>query len=85
MGFPFPYGLRVTSSGRWRAPADRDRLLHWAWATNAAASVAGSEAAMCVALQFGFTAVMIAGAAAYVLALAIVGISAYRYGNPVDI
>jgi hypothetical protein len=74
MGMPFPTGLRVLAA----APAPEfpagqaasDNAVEWAWAMNAAASVLGSVLAMVIAIQFGLTATLACGAAAYALALA---------------
>jgi hypothetical protein len=73
MGMPFPTGLRALAA----LPAtefppeqgDRDNAVEWAWAMNAAASVLGSVLAMVIAIQFGLTATLACGAAAYLLAL----------------
>ena len=71
MGMPFPTGLRILASSP--APAfpgpDADQAVEWAWAMNAAASVLGSVLAMVIAMQFGLTATLLCGAAAYLLAL----------------
>jgi spermidine synthase len=71
MGMPFPTGLRALAA----APAPEfpggrpDNAVEWAWAMNAAASVLGSVSAMVIAIQFGLTATLACGAAAYLLAL----------------
>ena len=73
MGMPFPTGLRALAalpapefpSG----PGASDNSVEWAWAMNAAASVLGSVLAMVIAIQFGLTATLTSGAAAYLLAL----------------
>ena len=73
MGMPFPTGLRALAalpapefpSG----PGASDNSVEWAWAMNAAASVLGSVLAMVIAIQFGLTATLTCGAAAYLLAL----------------
>jgi spermidine synthase len=68
MGMPFPTGLRALvakSSGQ----ITDDNAVEWAWAMNAAASVLGSVLAMVIAIQFGLTATLASGAAAYLLAL----------------
>jgi hypothetical protein len=73
MGMPFPTGLRALAS----APAPgfpagkyaSHNAVEWAWAMNAAASVLGSVLAMVIAIQFGLTATLACGAAAYLLAL----------------
>jgi hypothetical protein len=75
MGMPFPTGLRAL------APVQKPELpgstmgaentLEWAWAMNAAASVLGSVLAMVIAIQFGLTITLACGAAAYLIALAL--------------
>ena len=71
MGMPFPTGLRALAA----TPAPEfpsgqsDNAVEWAWAMNAAASVLGSVSAMVIAIQFGLTATLACGAAAYFLAL----------------
>jgi len=75
MGMPFPTGLRALAA----APAPEfpaglgasDNAVEWAWAMNAAASVLGSVSAMVIAIQFGLTVTLACGAAAYLLALAL--------------
>ncbi|MGA8762030.1 MAG: hypothetical protein WB562_03990 [Candidatus Sulfotelmatobacter sp.] len=73
MGMPFPTGLRAVAGlpapefPGGQAPADN--AIEWAWAMNAAASVLGSVLAMVIAIQFGLTATLACGAAAYLLAL----------------
>ncbi len=72
MGMPFPTGLRALASAPVAGfPASPDNAVEWAWAMNAAASVLGSVLAMVVAIQFGLTATLACGAAAYFLALAL--------------
>ncbi|MGA7462383.1 MAG: hypothetical protein WBW69_19270 [Candidatus Korobacteraceae bacterium] len=70
MGMPFPSGLRALTSS---ATAEESRAKHgaieWAWAMNAASSVLGSVLAIVIAIQFGLTATLTCGAAAYVIAL----------------
>jgi len=70
MGMPFPTGLRALAA----APASisADNALEWAWAMNSAASVLGSVLAMVIAIQFGLTATLACGAAAYLLALVLI-------------
>jgi spermidine synthase len=75
MGMPFPTGLRALASPA--APEflaesfSSDNAVEWAWAMNAAASVLGSVLAMVIAIQFGLTVTLACGAAAYLLALAV--------------
>ncbi len=67
MGMPFPNGLRALA-GASRAQLKNeleDNAVEWAWAMNAAASVLGSVLAMVIAIQFGLTATLACGAAAY--------------------
>ncbi len=75
MGMPFPTGLRALAI---RSALDvlggatnEDNAVEWAWAMNAAASVLGSVLAMVIAIQFGLTATLACGLAAYVGALAL--------------
>ncbi len=63
MGMPFPTMMRRVSS--W-SPG----MVPWCWSLNGSASVLGSVAGVIVALAFGFSASLIIGGAAYVLALA---------------
>jgi len=66
MGLPFPSGIRgLNAKGRGG--------VEWAWALNAAASVLGSVLAILLAIHFGLSAVLLAGAAAYLLALLLAG------------
>jgi len=72
MGMPFPTGLRALAAAPApEFPASQDNGVEWAWAMNAAASVLGSVLAMVVAIQFGLTTTLACGAAAYLLALAL--------------
>jgi len=77
MGMPFPSGLRALSPQQVHrrdlsgAPKDHGGhgAIEWAWAMNAASSVLGSVLAIVIAIQFGLTATLACGAAAYVIAL----------------
>lgn len=69
MGIPFPSGLRLLEAAH--APSVR-----WAWSINAASSVLGSVGALVLALYLGLTQTLLAGGACYVLALAILMLSA---------
>ena len=75
MGMPFPTGLRALLAGSFQhSPPNatsEDNAVEWAWAMNAAASVLGSVLAMVIAIQFGLTATLACGVAAYALALAL--------------
>ena len=65
MGIPFPTGLA-------RLKRTSPEAIRWAWALNAAASVLGSAAAICLAIYIGLRATVLAGALLYIAALAIV-------------
>lgn len=58
MGLPFPLGLAWLER---RGP----RLIPWAWAVNGCASVVSGVLAAMAALSYGFSAVLLAGAACY--------------------
>jgi len=66
LGIPFPAAMSSLGS---RARI----LLPWAWAVNGTASVAGSLGAVLVAMNYGYTATLAAGAALYAVALAVTG------------
>jgi len=78
MGMPFPTGLRALANkpaSKFPAPPENEssgNLVEWAWAMNAASSVLGSVVAIIIAIQFGLNATLASGAAAYLLALALV-------------
>jgi len=67
MGMPFPSGLRALAGSR--RGETKDNTVEWAWAMNAGASVLGSVLAMIIAIQFGLSATLACGAAAYLAAL----------------
>jgi hypothetical protein len=62
MGLPFPAALERLGSRGGAA------LVGWAWAANGCASVIGPVAAVMLAMDLGFTWVLVLGAVAYVLA-----------------
>jgi hypothetical protein len=62
MGIPFAAGLRYLERSH---PA----FIPWAWGLNGLTSVLGSVAAVMVAMRAGFTVVLVAGAAVYVVGL----------------
>ena len=64
MGVPFPSGIAALQRSR---PA----LVPWAWGANGYASVVGSVAGALVALTWGFTLVMLAAGAMYLVAWAV--------------
>ena len=61
MGIPFPRAIRALGG---QAPA----LVPWAWAVNGSTSVVSAILATVLALSFGFTWVILGGAAAYLAA-----------------
>jgi hypothetical protein len=64
MGIPFPTGLM-------RLEKSFPRAVRWAWALNAAASVLGSVAAICLAIYIGLRATVLTGAFLYLCALSV--------------
>jgi len=69
LGMAFPLGMKI-ASGSGRAAA----LTPWLWGLNGAASVVASVLSVCIALAWSIPAAYWAGCAAYVAALAAVGI-----------
>ena len=67
MGIPFPRGINWLEG---HAP----ELIPWAWGVNGAASVIASVSAALLALSFGFSWVLVAGALCYGGALAVLGL-----------
>ena len=65
MGIPFPTGLT-------RLERSFPQAVRWAWALNAAASVLGSAAAICLAIYIGLRATVLMGALLYLAALTVV-------------
>jgi hypothetical protein len=76
MGIPLPSGLALLER---TAPG----LITWAWAVNGAASVIASILAALLALSFGFSAVLLLGAACYVGAL-LIATTLLRRRSPVS-
>ncbi|MDT8319272.1 MAG: hypothetical protein RQ826_01960 [Xanthomonadales bacterium] len=66
MGMPFPLGLARLSS---RAP----EFIPWAWGINGFASVISAALAILLAIEFGFTVVLLLALALYAAAAAILG------------
>ncbi len=80
MGMPFPSGLRaLTRLAEAGEARSKHGAIEWAWAMNAASSVLGSVLAIVIAIQFGLTATLACGAAAYVIALLL--LSTFRGSN----
>jgi hypothetical protein len=71
MGMPFPTGLRqlVSETLPTASAQFQTSTVEWAWAMNAASSVLGSVMAMVIAIQFGLSAALACGAAAYAVAI----------------
>ncbi len=65
MGIPFPSGMALL--GRTAGAS-----LPWCWALNGAAGILGSVGALLVALHFGYTGTLVAGAAVYASAAILV-------------
>jgi len=63
MGFPMPMAMA------WLARLGKQPILVWAWGTNGCFSVIGAAAVPIVATGFGLSAVLLAAAAAYLLAI----------------
>ena len=61
MGMPFPLGLA-------RVGAERPALVPWAWGINGCASVLSAVMATLLAIQFGFTVVVLAALLLYLVA-----------------
>jgi hypothetical protein len=75
MGMPFPKGLALVES---RGPG----MVAWAWGVNGATSVVASILAALLALSFGFSVVLIAGAACYLAAWVMAGRLRRPPGSP---
>lgn len=74
LGVPFPRGIGwLERSGPW--------LIPWAWGVNGAASVVASVGAALLALSFGFSWVLIAGAVCYGGALAVAASDRHRFAE----
>ncbi len=61
MGIMFPKGIALLEE-------HEPGLIPWAWAINGTVSVVSTAGAAVLALTFGFSAVLLGGAAAYALA-----------------
>jgi hypothetical protein len=76
MGIPFPSGLT-------RLEKSFPHAVRWAWALNAAASVLGSVAAICLAIYIGLRATVLMGALLYLAALSVVWLRKSAVAIPV--
>jgi spermidine synthase len=74
MGIPFPLGLKAVAVGA------RD-FIPWAWGINGFASVVSAALATVLAIEFGFTVVILLAIALYIAAAAILH-DARGYGAP---
>ena len=63
MGIPFPLGLWIVGQFD-----DGGRHVALAWAINGVMTVTGSVVAVAVAMQVGFSSVLLVGAGAYAIA-----------------
>jgi hypothetical protein len=61
MGIPLPAGVRLLAAGR-------PDLVPWAWGINGALSVIGATLAVFIAMNWGFSVTLLAGAALYLSA-----------------
>jgi len=66
MGMPFPLGLKALSQ-------HRKSLVPWAWGINGCLSVIASPLAILIAVEAGFTWVMVVAIAVYFLAMIVAG------------
>lgn len=62
MGMPFPFGLKLIAS-------KSNVQVPWAWGINGCLSVISSTLAPLIALEFGFSAVLLFAALAYFFAM----------------
>ncbi|MGE5360291.1 MAG: hypothetical protein ACM3NQ_14845 [Bacteroidales bacterium] len=65
MGIPLPAGIRLLR-------AQRAELIPWVWAMNGALSVVGATVAVFIAMNWGFSVTLLAGAGCYVMAAAVI-------------
>ena len=61
MGFPFPLGIRLLKEMR------MENYIPWMWGINGVGSVLGSVTTIVVAISFGFTQALLAGAVCYLI------------------
>ena len=71
MGMPLPAGIRLMA-------ANDSALVPWAWGMNGALSVIGATLAVFIAMNWGFSATLTAGAAIYLAAAVLLHSSADR-------
>ena len=66
MGMPFPIGLASLATGA-------AEFIPWAWGLNGFASVVSASLATLLAIQFGFTVVVLLALGLYLCAAALIG------------
>ncbi len=71
MGMPLPAGIRLMT-------ANHSTLVPWAWGMNGGLSVIGATLAVFIAMNWGFSATLLAGAATYLAAAVLLHKSADR-------
>ena len=71
MGMPLPAGIRLMT-------VSHSALVPWAWGMNGALSVIGATLAVFIAMNWGFSATLLTGAAVYVAAAVLLHTSADR-------
>jgi hypothetical protein len=75
MGIPLPKGIALLEERS-------SSLIAWAWGVNGAVSVVASILAALLALSFGFSVVLVLGAASYALALVLTAASRHPLRSP---
>jgi hypothetical protein len=72
MGVPFPLAIRSLKDRQ------LDHHLPWMWGINGTSSVLGSAATITIAIYFGFTQVLLAGAGCYLIVFMILKFERYQ-------
>ena len=72
MGFPFPLAIRSLKDRQ------LDHHIPWMWGINGTSSVLGSAATITIAIYFGFTQVLLAGAGCYLTVSLILKLARYQ-------
>ena len=75
LGACFPLGIRL-------ARRAHDRLIPWAWAVNGVFSVFAAAASLVVAINFGLKAMLLAGAACYLVNIFVIPTAALATSRP---
>ena len=71
LGMPLPAGIRLMA-------VNHSELVPWAWGMNGALSVIGATLAVFIAMNWGFSVTLLAGATVYLMAAAVLLRSSYR-------